>query len=110
MKRLKNLLYSLEKSKNGIVVITFDSNNDPLYLSFWGIDNKRAYYLYGAGNPENTNSIRGTRNFWDSFQFLSTQFNVQEIDFEGINSPERGRYKLSFGGEIRSYYRISKFE
>ena len=33
---------------------------------------------------------------------------VSQIDMEGVNSPERGKFKLGFGGILKPYYHISK--
>ncbi len=31
------------------------------------------------------------------------------FNFEGVNSPDRGNFKLSFGGNLVPYYNIKKF-
>ena len=42
------------------------------------------------------------------FGYLSKK-KIKTIDLEGINSPERGHFKTSFGAQIKSYYLI-KFD
>ena len=42
---------------------------------------------------------------WDAFLDLAAS-GVKEIDLEGVNSPLRGHFKLSFGGSILPYYRL----
>jgi hypothetical protein len=106
--RLEALLTSLVENNLGLLVVTKNSEQIPLYYTFWGIDNKRAYYLYGAGNPEIMDSIRGTKNFIDSFNILKEKYFISEVDLEGVNSPNRGWYKLSFGGELLPYFCVSK--
>ena len=32
--------------------------------------------------------------------------NINEIDLEGVNSPLRGSFKLSFGGNLKNYYQL----
>ena len=42
---------------------------------------------------------------WDGFELLRLS-GVSEIDLEGMNSPSRGYFKLSFGGDIIPYYHL----
>tara|TARA_R110000868_G_scaffold7354_4_gene40014 strand:+ start:28069 stop:29097 length:1029 start_codon:yes stop_codon:yes gene_type:complete len=72
-------------------------------VALFGIDSKRAYYLYGANNPDLRSGYTGTAVLWDAFRDLARR-GVEEADLEGINSPKRGYFKLSFGGTITPYY------
>ena len=40
-------------------------------------------------------------------QFISS-LGGKNINFEGVNSPNRGDFKLSFGGDLKTYYNIIK--
>jgi Acetyltransferase (GNAT) domain len=71
-----------------------------------GRDAKRAYYLYGANNPALRSGYCGTMALYRAFTDLAAR-GVAEVDLEGINSPKRGYFKLSFGGDIRPYTRVS---
>ncbi|KZN54996.1 GNAT family N-acetyltransferase [Pseudoalteromonas luteoviolacea] len=64
-----------------------------------------AYYFYGANNPEMRDSHTGTAVLWQAFPLLA-QKGVSRLDLEGINSPQRGWFKLSFGGNIEQYFHI----
>ena len=70
---------------------------------------KGAYYLFGASNPGMRNEHTGSAVLWDSFFALSRDA-IKEVDMEGVNSPHRGWFKLSFGGDIRPYYHVYKGE
>jgi len=72
-------------------------------IAVFGLDSKRAYYLYGANNPALRSGYTGTAVLWSAFQALAKE-NVKEVDLEGINSPKRGYFKLSFGGTITPYH------
>ncbi|WP_296644989.1 GNAT family N-acetyltransferase [Roseinatronobacter sp.] len=72
----------------------------------FGLDAKRAYYLYGANEPELRNDHCGSMALFHALQALA-QEGVAEADLEGVNSPKRGYFKLSFGGDLRAYYRVS---
>lgn len=69
-------------------------------------DSKRAYYLYGANHPENLDRYSGTIVIWDALLHLR-KTGVKEIDLEGVNSPQRGWFKLSFGGELVPYHMLT---
>jgi len=47
----------------------------------------------------------GTIVLWDALKALEKS-GVSEVDFEGVNSPARGWFKLSFGGDLRPYYEV----
>ncbi|MCG7563609.1 MULTISPECIES: GNAT family N-acetyltransferase [unclassified Pseudoalteromonas] len=64
-----------------------------------------AYYFYGANHPELRDSHTGTAVLWQAFPLLA-QKGVSKLDLEGINSPQRGWFKLSFGGNVEPYFHI----
>lgn len=93
------------------------ANRGRLYLSrtadgvvgsaaLFGWDDKRAYYVYGANAPDLRDDHTGTMVLWEAFQDLRRE-GIKEIDLEGINSPLRGHFKLSFGGVITPYYHLT---
>ena len=67
--------------------------------------NHTAYYFYGANNPQMREQHTGTAVLWQTFPHLA-QLGVKKLDLEGINSPQRGWFKLSFGGSIQPYYHV----
>jgi hypothetical protein len=70
------------------------------------LDDKKSYYLFGANDPKFRDQHTGTAILWDSFYILSER-GYNTIDLEGINSPNRGWFKTSFGGIIEPYYQVS---
>lgn len=74
--------------------------------ALFGWDDKRAYYVYGANAPDLRDDHTGTMVLWEAFQDLRRE-GIAEIDMEGINSPLRGHFKLSFGGTITPYYHLT---
>jgi len=72
----------------------------------YAFDANRAYYLFGASDPALRNTPTGTAILWDAFYALAKQ-GVNVIDLEGVNSPYRGWFKLSFGGSLVPYYQVS---
>jgi lipid II:glycine glycyltransferase (peptidoglycan interpeptide bridge formation enzyme) len=74
-------------------------------MALFGRDAKRAYYLFGAGDPALRDTSCGTAVLWDAFAALARS-GCRELDMEGVNSPKRGWFKLSFGAEILPYYQL----
>ncbi|OCQ23965.1 hypothetical protein A7985_08520 [Pseudoalteromonas luteoviolacea] len=69
------------------------------------IHNDTAYYFYGANNPTMRDSHTGTAVLWQAFPELA-KMGITKLDLEGINSPQRGWFKLSFGGDITPYFHL----
>ncbi len=106
--RLYNLIDCLINNGQGIMTYCKNQQDQVVYILFFGIDNKRAYYLYGAGDPSSKDRFRGSITFWDTFRLLAHKYGVNQVDLEGINSPKRGWFKMSFGGTINPYYQVYK--
>ena len=102
--RIKNLLHSLSDAKKGISVLARSPSGKPIYTAFFAWDSKRAYYLFGGGETKSKKKYQGTYLFWEALNFLAKKKNIREIDWEGVNSPQRGWFKLGFGGTLQPYY------
>ena len=103
--KMKTLMASLIKNGVGKIYASYDEKNEIGSMAFFAWDNKRAYYIFGANDPEKRNSHTGTHVLWEIFYDLN-EMGIQEVDLEGVNSPKRGWFKLSFGGKIVPYYRL----
>jgi len=107
--KLDNMLNIIENTVNNnqaVMLATKNNKEEIIYLAVFSFDKHRAYYLFGAGNPESKEVYKGTICFWDGFIKLANDYNIKEVDMEGVNSPSRGWFKLSFGGGLRSYYEV----
>lgn len=102
-----NICQSLMQQNQGVMMLS-EIDNKPASASFWGIMNNWAYYMFGATDPHMRTTEVGTQLMYDSFIYLNKRFNVNKIDMVGINSPQRGGFKLSFGGDIMPYYVATK--
>lgn len=71
----------------------------------FGLDAKRAYYVFGANDPDLRDDHTGTMVLWHALTALRDE-GVVEVDLEGVNSPLRGHFKLSFGGSVTPYYHL----
>lgn len=107
--KLNNMKNTIIESLNGgygAMFVTTNANKEVLYTTIFIFDDKRAYYLFGAGELETREYYKGTICFWDAYILLAQKYKIREVDLEGINSPKRGWFKLSFGGNILPYYEI----
>ena len=104
----RNIIKELVSNNKAIMFITKNKDQKILYITIFSFDKNRAYYLFGAGNINANEQYKGTICFWDAFITLSQKYNVKEVDLEGINSPQRGWFKLSFSGTMKTYYEIKR--
>ena len=58
---------------------SFTADKELGSMAFFGIDNKRAYYLFGANDPELRDTHTGTAVLWDAFKILN-QSGIKEVD------------------------------
>jgi hypothetical protein len=106
LNNMKAIIKALISNDQAQMFVTFNEKGDIIYITVFCYDHYRAYYLFGAGNPEARERYKGTLCFWDAFNILAKKYGIKEVDLEGVNSPYRGWFKLSFGGRIVPYYHI----
>jgi len=104
--QMKNLISSLYLKNMGTMFVGATANGDVGSMAFFCFDSKRAYYLFGANDSQLRDEHTGSAVLWDAFRALS-RAGIKEVDLEGVNSPQRGWFKLSFGGDIRPYYQMA---
>ena len=107
LEQMKKLITQLFFERVGRMFVSYTAKKQPGSMAFWGIDSKRAYFIFAANDPKLRNEHTGSMILWDSFLALSKD-GVKEVDLEGVNSPHRGWFKLSFGGDIRPYYHLRR--
>jgi hypothetical protein len=106
LSKMKGLTKKLLEKNMAVFTAAHNEEGEILYITVFCFDKKRAYYLFGAGNPSSKERFQGTVTFWDTFKILAQQYGIKEIDMEGVNSPKRGWFKLSFGGYLMPYYHL----
>ncbi len=87
----------------GRLIICRDSSGSPASASLFLFDDKTAYYLIGANDPEFRKYGAGSYLMFEQIR-LSLEQGLSQVDFVGINSPQRGDYKTSFNAKPKSYY------
>lgn len=68
-------------------------------------DERCAYYLFGANDPERRNSGASTLLMVDNIRSMAER-GIAKLDFVGVNSPNRGDFKLSFNPELTRYHEV----
>jgi len=106
--RMKKLIEFLLQSNKAKSFSVFDHKKNVIYKTLFCFDSKRAYSLFGAGDSDRNERYKGTIAYWDAFKYLASEHNVKEVDLEGVNSPKRGWFKLSFGGSLLPYFHVLK--
>lgn len=104
LERMKALMRGLIQRKQAELLVV-ESEGRIISGCFWAWDSKRGYYLFGANHPEIQSRYSGSVVLWDAIRSLEKK-NIRCLDFEGVNSPRRGWFKLSFGGELVPYYQV----
>lgn len=97
--------FDLQSKINKIIQSTVYFNEKPLYSVLFLNDDISSCYLYGSGDVSIKDRYAGTLALWKAIE-KSIIDKLSFIDLEGINSPFRGQYKLSFGGNVKSYFNI----
>ena len=105
--RLTNLIRGAVLQGFGAIFFTQNTLGQVLYVTFFVWDEKRAYYILGAPGDLIRERYRGSIALWQSFALLRSK-NIVSVDFEGVNSPSRGNFKLSFGGHLVPYFEVKK--
>lgn len=103
VEEMKNIIINLHKTNSGVMFASYTQDGSLGSMAFWGIFNTKAYYLFGASDPNYRDSHTGTMVIWDSIRSLAKN-KILEIDLEGVNSPKRGWFKISFGGLIKQFF------
>lgn len=105
LKTTKNIVEGTQNEKVLKVYYALNYSEEIASSVLFCWDLKRAYYLFGANNRCKDERYIGSYILWEAFKDLRNS-GIKEIDLEGVNSPDRGWFKLSFGGDLSPYYRL----
>lgn len=103
---ITNISRNLIKKNKALITYVYDKKGNLIYSLFVGWDNTKAYYLYGVGSVKHKKSWQGSIGLWSIIKYIARNYNIKLFDLEGVNSPNRGWFKLGFGGDLKSYYQI----
>jgi hypothetical protein len=86
----------------GELLVCRDPDGRPLSASLFLRDASTAYYLFGGNDPEDRDSGSGTFLMIECLRRAAAA-GLRFVDFCGVNSPNRGDFKLSFNAAVRPY-------
>ncbi|MEH2158831.1 GNAT family N-acetyltransferase [Nostoc sp.] len=92
---------SLDKNFGILKVCYLDTS--PVSAILFLFDRKCGYYMFAGNHPEYRESGGSTFLLLNLIEECFKR-KLQEVDFVGVNSPNRGDYKLSFNPEIKPYF------
>ena len=87
----------------GKILVCKDHKGTVASASLFLFDDKTAYYLIGANDPQYRKDGVGSYLMLEQIRDFMDQ-GLSYIDFVGINSPLRGDYKTSFNASPLAYY------
>ncbi len=105
-KLLVNLNEVLSAKKQRTIYLALDAEGNTHAAIYVAWDSTTTYLLLTGVNREFTNSAALSLLIWQAIQDASKR--AQSFDFEGSMLPKVEPFFRSFGGERKSYYRISK--
>lgn len=77
--------------------------NEPVSAALFLYDKNSAYYLFGANHPDYRSLGSGTFVMVNMINDAIIN-SFSQVDFCGVNSPNRGDFKISFNAEIKPYF------
>lgn len=87
----------------GELLVAYTDDGAPTSASLFIWDNSTAHYLFGASDPEYRNTGAATYVLAESLWRAIERKNCR-ADFVGVNSPQRGEFKTSFGALPVTYF------
>ena len=74
-------------------------------MAFFVTDSKCAYYLFGVNDPDLRDAHASSKLLIDNIAIFAAK-GLGKFDFVGVNSPQRGDFKLSFNAELIPYQEV----
>ncbi len=93
------------KNNFASLLVTYDNLKNPHAASLFLHDDDASYYVVGGSLPETRQNGAASLNIYDQI-LNSINLKKKEIDFVGVNSPNRGYFKTSFGGHTKIYFEL----
>jgi len=103
---MRHLIAELGKAGKARMFVSRTAKGAMGSMAVMALDQYRAYYLFGANDPALRDSHCGSIVIWDACAALAKS-GVTQVDMEGVNSPRRGWFKLSFGAILQTYYELT---
>ena len=87
------------------MLVAYTADGAPASASLFLWDQRTGYYVFGASDPAYRSTGAATVVMVESL-WHAIERGLSQIDFCGINSPQRGDFKTSFGAAPVPYFDI----
>lgn len=104
--KVRDIVGAALKYKYGNIFLCLDENKVAVSASVFIYDASYAYYLFGATEPKYRNSGASTYLMLNVFSYFNG-IGIHKFDMVGVNSPQRGDYKMSYGAELLAYFNLT---
>ncbi len=85
--------------------VTFE-NSEPVFMTIFSLIKNKSIFLHsGRSSIVNNNNLISIFSIFKSIIELSKN-GIEELDFEGMNSPNNSKSKIKFGGYLMPYYNL----
>lgn len=102
---LQDIAEAALKHKFGRCMTAVSSNGEIASANLILFDKRTAYYLFGANDPDFRSSGASTYLMCAAIDAAAKE-GLEYFDFVGINSPDRGDYKVSFNARPVPYHTL----
>lgn len=104
--KVRGIVNAALKYKYGNLFLCLDENKVAVSASVFIYDAHYAYYLFGATEPNFRNSGASTFLMLNIFSYFN-EIGIHKFDMVGVNSPQRGDYKMSYDAELLAYFNLT---
>lgn len=80
--------------------------NEVVYVAFVSFSDRKCVYHFASGN-EISYKLFASSLAIDAAINYAISHNCETFNIEGVNSPDRGSFKLSFGLELKTYHEVT---
>ena len=103
---VESIINSAINNSYGTLSICYDAENNPHSGIVILYDKNTAYYAFGATDPDYRSSGASVILMVNCIR-KAFDMNLKSFDMCGVNSPNRGDFKLSFNARLLSYFEVS---
>jgi hypothetical protein len=100
---IKKITTSALKNNYGRLLVCKDADQNVLSANLFLFDKNCAYYHMGGNDPQHRDTFSGTFLVFEQLKYFFEK-NIPLVDFNGVNSPNRGDYKMSFNLTLACYF------
>ena len=100
---IKKITRSALEHHFGRLLFCKDADGNVLSANLFLFDKNCAYYQIGANDPQYRDTFSGTFLVFEQIKYCFEK-NIPCVDFVGVNSPNRGDFKMSFNPSLACYF------